>query len=218
MDLTFVNQDDVAVNDNTDPELHPAIKSDEAIDEERRRFLLLSAGVLGGVGALGALVPFVASWMPSAKTRAAGAPVEVDLSKLEPGQQVTVEWRGRPVWIIRRTPQMLETLDEVADRLRDPESLVEQQPEYAQNKYRSIKPEYLVLIGICTHLGCVPKYKPDESELGPDWPGGFYCPCHGSSFDLAGRVFKGVPAPINLQVPPYRFISDHVIVIGEESD
>ena len=186
------------------------------MDEQRRRFLLNTTRVLGGVGALCALTPFVASWMPSAKAQAEGAPVQVDLSKMEPGQQVTVAWRGKPVWIIRRTPDMLKHLDEDSSLLRDPDSLVAQQPTYAKNKYRSIKPDYLVLVGICTHLGCSPKYKPYEKELGPDWPGGFYCPCHGSTFDLAGRVFKSVPAPINLEVPPYRFISEHMIVIGEE--
>ncbi|RUQ90083.1 ubiquinol-cytochrome c reductase iron-sulfur subunit [Legionella septentrionalis] len=189
---------------------------DDLVDEQRRRFLLTATGVLGGVGAVCALTPFISSWMPSAKAQAAGAPVEVDLSKLEPGQQATVEWRGKPVWIIRRTQEMLKHLNDIESRLRDPESLVEQQPEYARNQYRSIKPEYLVLIGICTHLGCSPKYKPYEKELGPDWPGGFFCPCHGSSFDLAGRVFKSVPAPINLAVPPYRFINDHTIIIGED--
>ncbi|ETO92301.1 ubiquinol-cytochrome c reductase iron-sulfur subunit [Legionella oakridgensis] len=199
-----------------DLSLNPETVPDESIDEQRRRFLLMTTGVLGGIGTLCALTPFITSWMPSAKARAAGAPVEVDLSKLEPGQQVTVEWRGKPVWIIRRTPEMLQHLNEIEGRLRDPNSLVEQQPEYAQNKYRSIKPEYLILVGICTHLGCSPKYKPYEKELGPEWPGGFYCPCHGSSFDLAGRVFKGVPAPINLEVPPYRFVKEHVIVIGED--
>lgn len=192
---------------------HP---NNDSIDEQRRRFLLTTTGVLGGIGALCALSPFVASWMPSAKAQAEGAPVEVDLSKIEPGQQVTVAWRGKPVWIIRRTPAMLKSLEEDRASLRDPDSLVTQQPNYAKNEYRSIKPEYLVLIGICTHLGCSPKYKPFEKELGPDWPGGFYCPCHGSTFDLAGRVFKSVPAPINLEVPPYRFISEHVIIIGEE--
>lgn len=189
---------------------------DAPIDKERRDFLLKTTGALGGVGALCALTPFVSSWLPSAKAKAAGAPVEVDLSKLEPGQQVTVEWRGKPVWIIRRTPAMIKHLQALEARLRDPTSRVNQQPAYAKNQYRSIKPEYLVLIGICTHLGCSPKYKPEEHTLGPDWPGGFYCPCHGSSFDLAGRVFKGVPAPINLEVPPYRFVSDSVIIIGEE--
>lgn len=186
------------------------------IDDAKRQFLLTSAGVLGGVGAICALSPFVASWMPSAKAEAAGAPIEVDLSKLEPGQQAIVEWRGKPVWIIRRTKEMLESLKHDAEKLRDPESLVEQQPGYAKNQYRSIRPEFLVLIGICTHLGCSPKYKPFEHELGPDWPGGFFCPCHGSMFDLAGRVFKNVPAPINLAVPPYRFVNDHLIIIGED--
>ncbi|KTD25532.1 ubiquinol--cytochrome c reductase, iron-sulfur subunit [Legionella maceachernii] len=142
----------------------------------------------------------------------------VDLSKLEPGQQVTVEWRGKPVWIIRRTKEMLAQINGHDAQLRDPESLVEQQPSYAKNQYRSINPEYLVLVGICTHLGCSPKYTPTKNELGSHWPGGFYCPCHGSTFDLAGRVFKGVPAPINLEVPPYQFISENVIVIGQDQE
>lgn len=188
----------------------------DTIDEQRRRFLLATTGVLGGIGAACALKPFISSWLPSAKAQAAGAPVTVDLSKLEPGQQVTVEWRGKPVWIIRRTKEMLAQLSGHDAQLRDPNSFVEQQPSYAKNQYRSINPEYLVLVGICTHLGCSPKYTPVKNELGPHWPGGFYCPCHGSIFDLAGRVFKGVPAPINLEVPPYRYISENVIVIGEE--
>lgn len=190
--------------------------SDDVIDEQKRKFLLKATGVLGGVGAVCALTPFISSWLPSAKAQAAGAPVEVDISKIEPGQQATVEWRGKPVWIIRRTKEMLTQLTGHDSELRDPQSLVEQQPEYAQNKYRSINPEYLVLVGVCTHLGCSPKYTPEVNELGPQWPGGFYCPCHGSTFDLAGRVFKGVPAPINLEVPPYRFISEHAIIIGED--
>lgn len=184
------------------------------VDEARRKFLQTATGVIGGVGAVCALTPFVSSWLPSAKAEALGAPVEVDLSTLEPGQQVTVEWRGKPVWIIRRTVAMLKSLETDRAMLRDPDSLVDQQPEYAQNAHRSIKPEYLVLVGICTHLGCSPKYTPEVNALGPHWPGGFLCPCHGSTFDLAGRVFKGVPAPINLEVPPYRFIKEHVIVIG----
>ena len=191
-------------------------QTQEPVDSKRRQFLLASAGILGSVGALCALKPFVSSWMPSAAAIAAGTPVEVDLSKIEPGQQVVVEWRGKPVWIIRRTSAMLEQLQQDPARLRDPDSLVNQQPSYANNYYRSIRPEYLVLIGICTHLGCSPKYKPFEAELGPDWPGGFFCPCHGSKFDLAGRVFRNVPAPINLAVPPYRFVSDTRIIIGEE--
>ncbi len=202
---------------NTEPKLPPDALPDELVDEQRRRFLLTTTGVLGGIGAMCALTPLVASWMPSAKAEAAGAPVQVDLSQLAPGQQVTVAWRGKPVWIIRRTPEMLKHLDDHNATLRDPDSVVAQQPTYAKNGYRSIKPEYLVLVGICTHLGCSPKYKPFEKELGPDWPGGFYCPCHGSTFDLAGRVFKSVPAPINLEVPPYRFISEHEIIIGEDA-
>ncbi|KTD50402.1 ubiquinol-cytochrome c reductase iron-sulfur subunit [Legionella quinlivanii] len=203
------------MNDEIKPEqgeLYPS----EVIDEQKRQFLLRTTGVLGGIGAVCALTPFVSSWLPSAKAQAAGAPVEVDISKIEPGQQVTVEWRGKPVWIIRRTPEMLKHLNGHNDDLRDPDSLVDQQPEYAQNKFRSINPEYLVLVGICTHLGCSPKYTPNERELRPDWPGGFFCPCHGSTFDLAGRVFKGVPAPINLEVPPYRFVNKHLIIIGED--
>ena len=188
----------------------------ELIDEHRRRFLLTSSAVLCGVGAVCAMTPLISSWMPSAKAQAAGAPVRVDLSKIEPGQQVTVEWRGKPVWIIRRSQEMLDSLKGIENNLRDPQSLVAQQPDYAKNRYRSINPEYLVLVGICTHLGCSPKYNPDEKELGPNWPGGFYCPCHGSTFDLAGRVFKGVPAPINLEVPPYHFISETVIEIGQD--
>ena len=207
---------DMTVSNETKPDVNTDLNPDDSVDEQRRQFLLTTTGVLGGVGALCALTPFVSSWMPSAKAQAAGAPVQVDLSKMEPGQQVTVEWRGRPVWIIRRTTEMLKRLNDTTEQLRDPDSLVEQQPDYAQNKFRAIKPEYLVLIGICTHLGCSPKYKPFEKELGPDWPGGFYCPCHGSMFDLAGRVYKSVPAPINLEVPPHRYISEHEIIIGED--
>ncbi|CEG55828.1 ubiquinol-cytochrome c reductase iron-sulfur subunit [Legionella fallonii] len=191
---------------------------DGAIDEGRRRFLLASTGVLGTIGALCAFTPLISSWLPSAKAQAKGTPVQVDLSKMEPGGQVVVQWRGRPVWIIRRTKEMLQHLTQAESLLRDPDSLVDQQPEYAKNKFRSINPEYLVLVGICTHLGCTPKYKPTLGELGADWPGGFFCPCHGSTFDLAGRVFKGVPAPINLEVPPYRFINNHIIVIGEDTE
>ncbi|HAT8592807.1 TPA: ubiquinol-cytochrome c reductase iron-sulfur subunit [Legionella pneumophila] len=191
---------------------------DEQLDEERRRFLLQTTCVLGGVGAACALTPFITSWLPSSKAQAAGAPVKVDVSRMEPGEQAIIEWRGKPVWIIKRSKDMLNQLQkEDESQLRDPDSLVDQQPEYAQNKFRSINPEFLVLIGICTHLGCSPKYKPNLGELGPDWPGGFFCPCHGSMFDLSGRVFKGVPAPINLEVPPYHFLDEHTIVIGEDA-
>lgn len=205
----------MTVIDNNDPS-KDSNSYNETIDEQRRRFLLATTGILGGVGVACALTPFISSWLPSAKAKAAGAPVQVDLSKLEPGQQVTVEWRGKPVWIIRRTKEMLAQLSRHDSLLRDPDSIVEQQPAYAKNQYRSINPEYLVLVGVCTHLGCSPKYNPAENTLGANWPGGFYCPCHGSTFDLAGRVFKGFPAPINLEVPPYQFISEKVIVIGQD--
>ena len=200
-----------------EPQQTEPVQSEEDVDAARRQFLLTATGVLGGVGVACALTPFVASWLPSSKAEALGAPVEVDLSNIQPGQQVTVGWQGKPVWIIRRTKDMLTELTKDEAQLRDPDSLVDQQPVYAKNRYRSINPEYLVLIGICTHLGCSPRYTPQVNELGPDWPGGFFCPCHGSTFDLAGRVFKGVPAPINLEVPPYKFINEHVIVIGQDT-
>ncbi|MBI3546794.1 MAG: ubiquinol-cytochrome c reductase iron-sulfur subunit [Gammaproteobacteria bacterium] len=191
--------------------------SEEGVNPQRRRLLLATSG-LGAVGTVFALTPFVLSMMPSARAKAAGAPVEVDISKVEPGQLLTVEWRGKPVWILRRTPEMLKALTEDEKFLADPKSSVaEQQPTYAQNTTRSLKPEFLVLVGICTHLGCSPAQRlvaGTASGLGDDWPGGFFCPCHGSKFDLAGRVFKNVPAPTNLQVPPYSFISDTRIAIG----
>ena len=179
---------------------------EKSCDTKRRRFLINSAKLLGGVGILCALKPFISSWFPSAKSQASAAPIQVDISQLKPGAQMTIAWRGKPVWIVRRTQEMLDQLAQPNDTLRDPNSLVAQQPDYAQNNYRSIHPEYLVLIGICTHLGCSPLYKPKTA--------GFYCPCHGSTFDLSGRVYKGVPAPINLEVPPYRFIDKYTIEIG----
>ena len=184
----------------------------------RRRFLTAATTVVGAVGAGFVLVPFVSSMQPSAKARAAGAPVRADISKLEPGQMIRVKWRGKPVWMVRRTEEMLETLPTLDSELRDPESLQPMQPEYAQNSYRSIKPEVLVTVGICTHLGCSPTYRPDvaPADLGADWKGGFFCPCHGSTFDLAGRVYKGVPAPLNLEIPPHRYLSDDEIMIGED--
>jgi ubiquinol-cytochrome c reductase iron-sulfur subunit len=190
--------------------------SQKPTDIKRRQFLIAATTILGGIGAAFASIPFLASWMPSAKARAEGGPVEANISNLDPGNMMTVQWRGRPVWIIRRTKEMLKLLADHDAVLRDPKSKVDQQPDYADNAYRSIRPEYLVLIGLCTHLGCVPKYEPVVGELGPDWPGGFFCPCHGSRFDLSGRVFKGVPAPINLQVPPYHYLNDHTIIIGED--
>jgi len=184
----------------------------------RRRFLTAATSVVGAVGVGFVMVPFISSMQPSAKARAAGAPVRADISKLEPGQMIRVKWRGKPVWLVRRTEKMLEVLPTLDTTLRDPESLESIQPPYAQNEYRSIKPELLVTVGICTHLGCSPTYRPDvgAADLGADWEGGFFCPCHGSKFDLAGRVYKGVPAPTNLVIPPHSFLSETELLIGED--
>ena len=185
-----------------------------------RRTLLIATGALGAVGAVAVAAPFVLSMTPSARARAAGAPVEVDISKVEPGMMITVEWRGRPVWIIHRTQEMLDALPKMDERVADPQSNQPLQPEYAKNESRALKPEYLVIIGICSHLGCSPSEKmkagPD-SGLGDDWLGGFLCPCHGSKFDLAGRVFKGMPAPVNLTIPPYKYLTDTRLIIGEDT-
>lgn len=192
--------------------------STDGVDPSRRRFLTAAASVVGGVGVVYTAVPFVVSMQPSERAQAAGAPVEVDISKLEPGQKVNVEWRGKPVWVVKRTPEMLKDVEAMDAKVVDPDSEVPQQPDYAKNEYRSIKPEILVLIGICTHLGCSPTYRPEiaPDDLGADWKGGFFCPCHGSKFDLAGRVFKGVPAPTNLIVPPYRYVGESVLLIGDD--
>ncbi len=192
--------------------------SADGVDLKRRRFLTAATTVVGGVGVIYALVPFVSSMQPSARAQAAGAPVEADISKLEPGQLMTVAWRGKPVWIVRRTEEVLAELPKLDSRLRDPKSKESIQPPYAQNEYRSRKPKDLVLIGICTHLGCSPTYRPDiaPADLGPEWMGGFFCPCHGSRFDLAGRVFQGVPAPTNLVVPPYRYLTDTTLLVGDD--
>lgn len=191
---------------------------DGKMDDSRRR-LLVATSVAGGAAAVATAVPFVASLTPSERAKAAGAPVEADIGKLNPGEMMTVEWRGKPVWILRRTPEMLEGIKKVDAEVSDPNSEKPMQPEYAKNEYRSIKPEYLVAVGICTHLGCSPssKFKPGaDSGLGADWPGGFICPCHGSTFDLAGRVYKGKPAPDNLEVPPHKYLSDAKLIIGED--
>lgn len=190
--------------------------SEEKVDTGRRRFLTVATSVIGGVGIAYAAAPFITSWLPSGKAQALGAPVKIDVSKLEPGAQLTVEWRGQPIWVIHRTKEMLGKLKSLDKLLRDPLSEQNQQPKYADNEYRSIKPELLVVVGICTHLGCVPMYRPEIGSIDPSWPGGFFCPCHGSKYDLAGRVYKGVPAPLNLVVPPYQYISDSVIVVGED--
>ncbi|MEH6650168.1 MAG: ubiquinol-cytochrome c reductase iron-sulfur subunit [Motiliproteus sp.] len=195
--------------------------SNEGVNNGRRRFLVASTSAIGAVGAVGAAVPFVASWTPSAKAKAAGAPAKADISKLEPGQQMIVEWRGKPVWILRRTPEALANLESLNDTLADPSSEVPQQPDYIPGTpARSIKPEIMVMTGICTHLGCSPTYRPElaPEDLGADWLGGYFCPCHGSKFDLSGRVYKGVPAPTNLVVPPHAYESDNIIVIGIDSE
>lgn len=193
----------------------------EGVDHDKRRFLTLLTSAVGVVGAGFAATPFVLSMTPSARAKAAGGPIEADISKLEPGQLMTVEWRGKPVWILRRDKAMLDHLGDHADVLADPDSKVtDQQPTYAQNANRSIKPEILVLVGICTHLGCSPQQKlaiGPASGMGESWPGGFFCPCHGSRFDLAGRVFQGVPAPLNLPVPAYRFVNDNTLLIGSDT-
>jgi len=186
--------------------------------DKSRRNLLIATTAVGGVGFVGAAVPFVASMMPSERAKALGAPVEVDIGGIGPGDMQIVEWRGKPVWVLHRTKEMIEGVSKDDDVVADPESKVPQQPDYAENELRSIKPEFLVLVGVCTHLGCSPQLKPpgDKPEMGPEWNGGFYCPCHGSKFDLAGRVYKGVPAPINLLVPPHQYLSDTRILIGDD--
>jgi ubiquinol-cytochrome c reductase iron-sulfur subunit len=188
------------------------------VDKGKRRFLIGATGFVGGIGAVGAATPFVASLFPSERAKAAGAPVEVDIGKLEPGQKIDVEWRGKVVWIISRTPAMLEALPKLDARLADPASAQPQQPASCRNGWRSQKPPVFVAIGICTHLGCSPTYRPEvaPADLGADWQGGFFCPCHQSKFDLAGRVYKGVPAPTNLVIPPYRFLSESRLVVGDE--
>ena len=194
--------------------------SDNGVNTGRRRFLVAATSVVGAAGAVGVATPFIKSWNPSAKAKAAGAPVKVNLGKLEPGQQIVVEWRGKPVFVVRRTPDMLDEIRAVDSQLRDPGSEKSEQPDYAKNEYRSIKDEYLVLVGLCTHLGCSPKYLPEVKpmEFDAQWKGGYHCPCHGSKFDLAGRVYKGVPAPTNLEVPPYSYESDSVIIIGQDEE
>jgi len=188
----------------------------QKVDTRKRKFLIAATTAVGGVAAAGVAVPLVMSMLPSARAKAAGAPVEVDISKIEPGMLLTVEWRGKPVWIVNRTKEMLDLMGKHQDQLADPKSDMPQQPVYCKNANRSIKPEFLVAVGICTHLGCSPTFRKDvgAADLGADWPGGFFCPCHGSRFDLAARVFKGVPAPTNLVIPPHQYLSDAKLLIG----
>lgn len=195
--------------------------STDTVDKGKRRFLVASTSVIGAVGTGFVCVPFLASWMPSERAKNAGAPIEADISRLEEGRMLTVEWQSKPVWIVRRSEKTLADLEKMNDKLRDPNSEVaDQQPEYAQNATRARKPEILVLVGICTHLGCSPTFRPDiaPADLGADWMGGFYCPCHSSKFDMAGRVYDGVPAPTNLAVPPHYYVTDNTILIGQDGE
>lgn len=194
--------------------------SNDGVNAGRRRFLVAATSVVGAAGAVGAVVPFVGSWFPSAKAKAAGAPVQVNVGKIDPGQQIIAEWRGKPVFIVHRTKEMLDALPSLEGQLADPDSKASEQPEYVDPKLRSIKPELAVIVGICTHLGCSPTFRPEvaPADLGPDWKGGYFCPCHGSHYDLAGRVYKGQPAPLNLPIPPYTFDADDVITIGVDQE
>ena len=194
--------------------------SDQEKIDKTRRTLVVATSAVGAAAGVAVAVPFAASMLPSEKAKAAGAPIEVDLARLAPGELGIFEWRGKPVWVMKRTQEMLEGIKQADARVTDPNSKVDQQPAYAQNEYRSAKPELMVLVGVCTHLGCSPKPKPadDKAEMGADWSGGFYCPCHGSKFDLAGRVYRGSPAPKNLEVPPYTYLSDTTLLVGEDKE
>lgn len=193
--------------------------SNDVVNKSRRNLLIGATSVVGAVGAVGVAVPFVGSWNPSAKAKAAGASVKVNISKIEPGQMITEEWRGKPVYIVRRTQAALDSLAKIEPMLRDPNSETPQQPAYAKNHSRAIKDEFVILLGVCTHLGCAPLFRPDvgAADLGGEkWQGGFFCPCHGSKYDLAGRVYTGVPAPLNLEVPKHMYESDNIVIIGED--
>lgn len=190
----------------------------EVQDKGRRRFLMVATSVAGAGAMAGTAVPFVASWFPSERAKAAGAPVEFDIGKMEVGEQVVVEWRSKPVWVVKRSEAMLANLTKIEPELSDPMSEASEQPEYCKNRTRSIKPEVLVAVGVCTHLGCSPTYRPElaPADLGANWLGGFYCPCHGSKFDMAARVYKSVPAPTNIVIPPHKYLSDTNILIGDD--
>ena len=195
--------------------------SSDGVNSGRRKFLTAATSAVGVAGAVGIAVPFVGSWNPSAKAKAAGAPVKADISKLEPGQMVVVEWRGKPVYVMHRTQSQIDDLPKLDSILKDPQSEISVQPDYISGVERAIRPEILVIVGLCTHLGCAPKFRPEVGAAdlgGDDWLGGFFCPCHGSKFDLAGRVYSGVPASANLEVPPYSFEGDNVLVIGVDSE
>lgn len=193
--------------------------SNQEVDRSKRRFLVAATSAMGGVAGVAVLTPFVMSMLPSERAKAAGAPVEVDISKVESGMLLAIEWQGKPVWIVNRTKEMLATLPKNDSKVLDPKSEQPQQPTYCQNETRSIKPPYLVVVGICTHLGCSPTFRPEMApqDLGPDWDGGWFCPCHGSRYDLAARVYKGVPAPLNMQVPPHKYLTATRILVGEDA-
>ena len=197
-----------------------SVNENQPEDNPRRRFLTIATSVVGAVGVAGVAVPFIGSWQPSEKAKAAGADVQIDISKIEPGQLIRVIWRSKPVWVVRRTPELLASLKDHEDQLKDPNSEVEQQPAFAQNYYRSLKEEYLILVGICTHLGCSPQHLSDGAfaQYAEGVSEGFFCPCHGSKFDMAGRVFQSVPAPANLVVPPYQYVDDNTVIIGSEAE
>ena len=190
--------------------------SDWGVNQGRRRLLVAATSVIGAVGVAGAAIPFIKSWSPSAKAKAAGAPIRVNISKLEPGRQIVIEWRGQPVFVLRRGADALERLSRLENQLADPDSHDSIQPDYVNSRLRSIRPDVLVVVGVCTHLGCSPIFRPEvaPADLGTEWLGGYFCPCHGSRYDLAGRVYKAQPAPLNLVVPPYAYESEHIIVIG----
>ncbi|MCQ2030279.1 ubiquinol-cytochrome c reductase iron-sulfur subunit [Stutzerimonas zhaodongensis] len=194
--------------------------SNDGVNAGRRRFLVAATSVVGAAGAVGAAVPFVGSWFPSAKAKAAGAPVKVNISKIEPGQQMVAEWRGQPVFIVRRTEETLANLGKLTDAVADPKSEASEQPTYVDPSVRSIKPEVLIVVGLCTHLGCAPSFRPEVAapDLGAEWLGGYFCPCHGSKYDMAGRVYKGQPAPLNLPVPPHSYETDSLVVIGVDQE
>jgi len=194
--------------------------SNDGVNTGRRRFLVAATSVVGAAGAVGAAVPFVGSWYPSAKAKAAGAPVKVNISKVEPGQQIVAEWRGQPVFIVRRTEEMLAGLPKLSAEMADPDSKASVQPTYVDPVTRSSKPEILILVGLCTHLGCSPSFRPEvaPADLGAEWVGGYFCPCHGSRYDLAGRVYKSQPAPLNLPVPPHSYESADVVVLGVDQE
>lgn len=194
--------------------------SNDGVNNGRRRFLVAATSVVGAAGAVGVAVPFVGSWFPSARAKAAGAPVRVNISKLEAGQQIVAEWRGQPVFVSRRTPEALEILEQNEGVLADPESQSSDQPDYVDSRTRAIKPEILVVMGICTHLGCSPLFRPEvaSADMGSDWKGGYFCPCHSSRYDMSGRVYRAQPAPLNLPVPPHSYETDDIIVIGLDQE